>query len=231
MLCAPSLAGESFGMVLIEAFAAGTPVIASKIAGYSDVVSDGVDGVLVPPADPQRLAEELQRSPTSPSAALAMGEAGREKAERFAWPRSPTRSRASTSAPRPCRSRSAPPSARPARPGWSRADGGPRRPAQRLPSLEPAPEAKGSRRARTARKIGLGVAGLLGVGLSLLAAHKIGVDNVVASVVRSDVSWVLAAIGLMIASMFMRAASWVSIARAALPAPARSAAATSPRRR
>src|SRR4029453_8337691 len=38
LLCAPSLAGESFGMVLIEAMAAGTPVIASKIAGYSDVV-------------------------------------------------------------------------------------------------------------------------------------------------------------------------------------------------
>src|SRR5437764_2417797 len=60
VLCAPSLRGESFGMVLTEAFAAGTPVIASDIAGYRDVVRDGVDGVLVPPANPQALAEALR---------------------------------------------------------------------------------------------------------------------------------------------------------------------------
>ena len=57
VLCAPSLGGESFGMVLTEAFAAGTTVVASDIAGYRDVVTDGVDGVLVPPADAQALAE------------------------------------------------------------------------------------------------------------------------------------------------------------------------------
>ena len=55
VLCAPSLGGESFGMVLTEAFAAGTTVVASDIAGYRDVVTDGVDGVLVPPADAQAL--------------------------------------------------------------------------------------------------------------------------------------------------------------------------------
>ena len=60
MLCAPSLGGESFGMVLTEAFAAGTPVIASDIAGYRDVVRDGVDGVLVPRGDAQALAEALR---------------------------------------------------------------------------------------------------------------------------------------------------------------------------
>ena len=76
MLCAPSLAGESFGMVLTEAFAAGTPVIASEIAGYSDVVTDGVDGILVPPADPQRLAEELQRLYLEPERRLRDGQGG-----------------------------------------------------------------------------------------------------------------------------------------------------------
>src|SRR4029078_4011736 len=86
VLCAPSLAGESFGMVLTEAFAAGTPVIASEIAGYSDVVTDGSDGILVPPADPQRLAEELQRLYLDPARREAMGTAARESAQRYAWP-------------------------------------------------------------------------------------------------------------------------------------------------
>ena len=56
-------------MVLTEAFAAGTPVVASNIAGYRDVVRDGVDGVLVPPADPQALAEALRDLTRSPPAA------------------------------------------------------------------------------------------------------------------------------------------------------------------
>src|SRR4029079_9687978 len=60
LLCAPSLLGESFGMVLTEAFAAGTLVVASNIAGYADVVTTASDGILVPPANPQALAETLQ---------------------------------------------------------------------------------------------------------------------------------------------------------------------------
>ncbi len=72
-------------------------------------------------------------------------------------------------------------------------------------------------RHRVARRIGLGVAGVLGVGLTALAAHRIGVQNVVASIVRSDAGWVLIATGLMMASMLMRAVSWYAIARAALP--------------
>ena len=54
VLCAPSLGGESFGMVLTEAFASGTPVVASDIAGYRDVVRDGRDGLLVPVGDAGR---------------------------------------------------------------------------------------------------------------------------------------------------------------------------------
>ena len=102
------------------------------------------------------------------------------------------------------------------RAGLAPIDGGPRRPPSRLPSLDPAP-AQAVARHRVARRIGLGVAGVLGVGLTALAAHRIGVQNVVASVVRSDAGWVLIATGLMMASMLMRAVSWYAIARAALP--------------
>jgi phosphatidylinositol alpha-mannosyltransferase len=217
VLCAPSLSGESFGMVLTEAFAAGTPVIASEIAGYSDVVTDGVDGVLVPPADPQRLAEELQRVYHEPERLQAMGEAARESAQRYAWPRVADRVtevyEKAIAAPQPA--------SRGERvahwAGLKPADGRPRRPAQRLPSLDPAPARAGSDRRRNARRVGLGVAGALGLGLTALAAEKIGVDKVVASIVRSDLSWVLVGCALMATSLFFRAASWYWIVRAALP--------------
>jgi phosphatidyl-myo-inositol alpha-mannosyltransferase len=217
VLCAPSLSGESFGMVLTEAFAAGTPVIASAIAGYSDVVTDGVDGVLVPPADPQRLAEELQRAHHEPERLAAMGAAARESAQRYAWPRVADEVtevyEQAIEAPEP---RGA--AERVVRwAGLHPADGKPRRPARRLPSLDPPLALGGSRRRRVARRVGLGIAGALGLGLTALAAQKIGVDKVVSSIVRSDATWVLVACGLMGLSLFFRAASWYWIARAALP--------------
>ena len=217
VLCAPSLSGESFGMVLTEAFAAGTPVIASEIAGYSDVVTDGVDGILVPPADPQRLAEELQRAHHCPERLRAMGEAARRSAQRYAWPRVADRVsevyQRAIEAPQP--QGGAERLARWA--GMRSADGGPRRPPERLPSLDPTPIQPGSRRRRLARRAGLGVAGALGIGLTALAAQKIGIDNVVESIVRSNLTLVLLACGLMALSLFVRAAAWYWIVCAALP--------------
>ncbi|HEU4462365.1 MAG TPA: glycosyltransferase [Solirubrobacterales bacterium] len=217
LLCAPSLSGESFGMVLTEAFAAGTPVIASAIAGYSDVVSDGVDGLLVPPGDPQRLAEELQRVHYEPERLQAMGEAARRSAQRYAWPRVADQVTAvyerAIEAPKPATT-----GEKVAHwAGLRSADGHPKRPAERLPSLDPPLAQAGSRGRALARRLGLAVAGVLGVGLTWLAAQKIGVDNVVESIVRSNLTWVLIACALMAASLFFRAASWYWIARAALP--------------
>jgi phosphatidylinositol alpha-mannosyltransferase len=218
LLCAPSLAGESFGMVLTEAFAAGTPVIASKIAGYSDVVTDGVDGLLVPPADPQALAEELQLLAHEPERLVAMGEAGRRSAERYAWPHIAGEVRqvyewVTKPAPQPASQLEA--AAR--RTGLVPIAGGPRRPAKRLPSLDPAPAADTGRGRRVARKAGVAVAGALGLLLTALAARRIGVDNVATNIIDSDLKWILVACALMVAAMFARAASWVAIARAALP--------------
>ena len=217
LLCAPSLSGESFGMVLTEAFAAGTPVIASAIAGYSDVVSDGVDGLLVPPGDPQRLAEELQRVHFEPERLQAMGEAARLSAQRYAWPRVADQVTAvyerAIEVPKPALA-----SEKFAHwAGLRPADGGPRRPAERLPSLDPAPARAGNRGRAVARRAGLAGAGVMGVGLTYLAARRIGIDNVVESIVRSNLTWVLIACALMAGSMFFRAASWYWIARAALP--------------
>ena len=214
VLCAPSLSGESFGMVLSEAFAAGTPVIASEIAGYRDVVTDGVDGVLVPPADAQRLAEELARMHVEPSRREAMGAQARRSARRYAWPRvadelEEVYERA-VEAPAP----SGAAERLVKRAGLAPAAGGPRRPPERLPSLDPVPAGGAG---ALARRLALWAAGLLAIALTALAANRIGLESVAGSFVRSKPGWVLIALGLMMASMFVRAAAWYAIARAALP--------------
>ena len=80
VFCAPSLHGESFGVVLIEAMAAGTPVVASGLDGYRNVATDGVDALLVEPGDVDALADGA-RAPCSttgcsPSRCAAPASAG-----------------------------------------------------------------------------------------------------------------------------------------------------------
>jgi phosphatidylinositol alpha-mannosyltransferase len=82
---APSLGGESFGIVLVEAMAAGLPVVSSRIPGYDRVVTDGVQGFLVPPGDANALAEATRRLLEDPELARRMGEAGLERSRRFDW--------------------------------------------------------------------------------------------------------------------------------------------------
>jgi glycosyltransferase involved in cell wall biosynthesis len=80
----PSLA-ESFGFVLAEAMSLGKPVVATAIGGIPEVVTDEQTGLLVPPADPGRLAAALCRILTDPALAGRLGEAGRRHATRFGF--------------------------------------------------------------------------------------------------------------------------------------------------
>ncbi len=61
VFCAPSLGGESFGVVLIEAMAASTPIVASALDGYMNVATHEVDALLVEPNDPHALESALRR--------------------------------------------------------------------------------------------------------------------------------------------------------------------------
>jgi len=81
----PATGQESFGIVLVEAMAAGVPVVASDIEGYREVVRDGVDGLLVPPNDPNALAAAIRRVLSEPELAAALKAAGRSRAQAFSW--------------------------------------------------------------------------------------------------------------------------------------------------
>jgi phosphatidylinositol alpha-mannosyltransferase len=83
----PALGQESFGMVLVEAMAAGLPVVASDIPGYREVVRDGREGLLVPPGEAEGVAAAVERVLGDRSLAVRLGAAGRERAERYRWER------------------------------------------------------------------------------------------------------------------------------------------------
>ncbi len=225
-LCAPSLSGESFGMVLTEAFAASTPVVASDIPGYRDVVRDGEDGVLSAPGDALALAETLRALALDPERRARMARSARERAERFAWPHVAaeaadvyeqaiaTAARARAGASRTGRL------AR--RYGLAPSDLLPRVPAQRLPSLQTAPPALldpahpvSARRMRTVRRAALAGSTLAGGALAALALQRVGVTRVAASLVASKPGLVAAGVALMCAAMFARAISWHAILSAA----------------
>jgi phosphatidylinositol alpha-mannosyltransferase len=82
---APATGHESFGVVLVEAMAAGVPVVASDIDGYREVVRHGVDGLLVPPDDAPALARAIASILDDGALADRLSGAGRERARTFSW--------------------------------------------------------------------------------------------------------------------------------------------------
>ena len=85
VFCAPSTGFESFGIILLEAMAAGRPIVASNIDGYRGVVDDGMEGLLVQPEDERRLAEALIHLLKDPALRERMGRQGQATATDYAW--------------------------------------------------------------------------------------------------------------------------------------------------
>lgn len=85
VFCAPSTGGESFGIVLLEAMAAGRAIVASDIEGYRAVVTHGDDGILVPPKNDKALADALIGLLVDPNLREAMGTKGWIKAQDYSW--------------------------------------------------------------------------------------------------------------------------------------------------
>jgi len=82
---APSTGQESFGIVLLEAMAAGTPVVASDIHGYKKVVQRNVSGLLVEPKDPAAIAAAIERLIAEPDLRARLGSAAATRAHEFDW--------------------------------------------------------------------------------------------------------------------------------------------------
>jgi phosphatidyl-myo-inositol alpha-mannosyltransferase len=86
VFCAPNLGGESFGIVLTEALAAGAPVLASDLDAFRDVLGEPAAGVLFPTGDAAALAARLAALLDDPARRAALSAAGRTRAGHFGWP-------------------------------------------------------------------------------------------------------------------------------------------------
>jgi phosphatidyl-myo-inositol alpha-mannosyltransferase len=87
VFCAPNTGQESFGIVLLEAMAAGAPIVASNIPGYRDVVTHGEQGLLVEAQDPEAIAAAIGQLLESADLRDSMRLAGQAKARLYDWPR------------------------------------------------------------------------------------------------------------------------------------------------
>src|SRR5215813_10558892 len=87
VFCAPNTGQESFGIVLLEAMAAGAPIVASDIPGYRDVVTNGEEGLLVEAQDPEAIAAAIGQLLDNADLRESMRLAGQAKARLYDWPR------------------------------------------------------------------------------------------------------------------------------------------------
>jgi phosphatidylinositol alpha-mannosyltransferase len=85
IVCCPAIGWESFGIVLIEAMAVGKPVVASNIEGYASVLTDGVEGLLAPPKNAEKLAEALISLMSDESLRRQLGANGWRRATEYSW--------------------------------------------------------------------------------------------------------------------------------------------------
>jgi len=87
IFCSPATGSEAQGIVLLEALASGTPVVASDIDGYNEVITEGSDGLLVPPKDPESLARGIVELCRNKDMRKRMASEGLKKAELYSWDR------------------------------------------------------------------------------------------------------------------------------------------------
>jgi len=217
LLVAPSLRGESFGMVLTEAFAAGTPVVASDIAGYRDVATDGVDSVLVPPGDAEALAFALRDLGDNPERREQLGDAAWERAQRFAWSQVAADVvgvyEQALAVPEPEGSL--------ARLGVAMgsvpSDMQPKVRPKRIAPPDETSQTRREKRKANLRRGGLVVAALAAIGASAWAINRIGPAKIGDALLGSEPWLVLLGLGVMCTSMALRAVAWKATHTAALP--------------
>lgn len=82
---APNTGKESFGFIIIEAMSASTPIVASNIPGFASVMTDGKEGLMVPPKDEAALAEAIKKLIENPGLRAQLGVDGRATVHQYRW--------------------------------------------------------------------------------------------------------------------------------------------------